>query len=144
MDWKKEAKDELRNYERLKMSLQNIKDRIQSIEEQKFSLKSSSDDTPVQGGGSKHEDKILNLIVEEERLKHTYKANKLRVSLVEKGLDALNDIERTVITEFAKNRPGVAVELIADKTGYERAQIYRIYDSALYKFTIAEYGISEF
>lgn len=144
MDWKKEAKDELRNYERLKMSLQNIKDRIQGLEEQKFSIKSSSDDTPVQGGGSKHEDKLLNLIVEQERLKHTYRANKLRVALVENGLSALSDVEKTVVTEFANYRPGVAVELIADKTGYERAQIYRIYDSALYKFTVAEYGISEF
>lgn len=144
MDWKKEAKDELRNYERLKMSLQNIKDRIQSIEEQKFSLKSSSDDTPVQGGGAKNEDKLLSLIVEQERLKHTYKANKLRLSLIEKGLSALNDIERTVITEFAKNRPGVAVDIISEKTSYERTQIYRIYDSALYKFTVAEYGITEF
>lgn len=144
MDWKKEAKDELRNYERLKMSLPNIKDRIQSIEEQKFSLKSSSDDTPVQGGGAKNEDRLLSLIVEQERLKYTYRADKVRLSLIEKGLATLNDIERTVITEFSRNKPGVAVELIADKTGYERAQIYRIYDAALYKFTIAEYGISEF
>ncbi len=144
MDWKKEAKDELRNYDRLKMSLPNIEDRIQSLEEQKFSLKSSSDDTPIQGGGCKYEDRLLNLVVEQERLKHTYKANKLRVSLIENGLSALNDIERTVITEFSRNKPGVAVEIVSEKTNYERAQIYRIYDTALYKFTIAEYGISEF
>ena len=144
MNWKQDAKDELRNYERLKMSLMNIKDRIQSLEEQKFSIKSSSDDTPVQGGGSKYEDKLLNLIVEQERLKHTYRANKFRVSLIEKGLASLNDVERTVVTEFSKNRPGIAIEIIADKTGYERAQIYRIYDAALYNYTIAEYGIPEF
>ena len=144
MNWKQEAKEELRNYERLKMSLQNIMGRIQSIEEQKFSLKSSSDDTPVQGGGCKYEDRLLNLVVEQERLKHTYKANKLRVSLIEKGLAALNDIERTVITEFSTSKACTAVDIISEKTGYERAQIYRIYDSALYKFTIAEYGIPEF
>ena len=144
MDWKKEAKSELSKYESLKMSLSNIKDRIQSLEEQKYSLKSSSDDTPVQGGGCKHEDRLLNILVEQERLKHTYKANKLRVELIERGLSALTDVERSVVTEFANNRPSIAVNILSDKIGYERTHIYRIYDSALYKFTIAEYGISEF
>ena len=113
------------------------------MEDRLRSLKCASDNTPVQGGGA-YDDRMINIIVEKERLKYTYNANRLRVRIVENGLAALNDVERTVVTEFAKNKPGTAVDRIAERTNYERAQIYRIYDAALYKFTVAEYGITEF
>lgn len=144
MNWKEEAKRELRNYEPLKTSLPNIKLRIEAIQARKTSLKTMSDDTPVMGGGSTYEDRLLNCIVEEERLKATYRADKIRVELIERGLAMLNETERAIVEEFARNRPGRAVEILADRIGYERAQIYRLYDQALYRFTLAEYGIPEF
>lgn len=144
MNWKEEAKRELRQYEPLKASLPNIRLRLESIEARKTSLKSMSDDTPVQGGGSHYEDRLLDCIVEEERLKATYRADKIRLNLIERGLAVLNETEQTIVEEFARNRPGRAVEILADRIGYERAQIYRLYDAALYRFTLAEYGIPEF
>ncbi len=145
MDWKAEAKKELQNYERLKMSLPNIRERIRGLEDKMTALKSSSSgDTPVQGGGSKFEDMLLNCIVEKERLILTYKANKTRVKLIERGLDSLTETEKIILTEFSRNKSGAAVDIISEKTNYERTHIYRLYDKALYKFTVAEYGITEF
>ena len=145
MNWKIEAKNELRIYGNLKSSIDNISERLNWIEAQMTSIKSASAGTaPVQGGGNKYEYKILDLIVQKQRLKLTRDANKIRLGLVEQGLAALSDAEREIVITFAENRSGAAVELLRDRTGYEQAQIYRIYNEALYKYTIAEYGIPEF
>ena len=144
MNWKEEAKKELLQRDKLLAAIGNIKERLVSIQERKTAIRSLSDSTPVQGGGNRYEDRLLDLIVEEERLKHTLKATRIRLNLIERGLAVLTDTERTVALEFASNRPGIAIELLRDKTGYEQAQLYRIWDAALYSFTIAEYGISEF
>lgn len=144
MNWKDEAKREIRNYKALKQSIPNIKERILSIQAQKTSLQSSSDSTPVQNGGNKYEDRLLDLIVLEKRLRLTLKADQIRIDLIERGLSALTETERDMLLEFADNRPSEAVEILRDRTGYERAQIYRLYDHALYRFTLAEYGIPEF
>ena len=144
MNWKDEAKREIRNYKALKQSIPNIKERILSIQAQKTSLQSSSDSTPVQNGGNKYEDRLLDLIVLEKRLRLTLKADQIRIDLIERGLSVLSETERDMLLEFADNRPSEAVEILRDRTGYERAQIYRIYDHALYRFTLAEYGIPEF
>ncbi len=144
MNWKEEAKRELRNYTALKASCENIPLRLQAIKESKTALRSTGNATPVQGGGNHYEDRLLDLIVEEERLKHTLKANRIRVALIERGLAVLTDTERTVAETFAANRSGAAVDILADKCCLERAQIYRIWDAALYRYTLAEYGITEF
>ena len=144
MNWKKEAKNELRNYTLLQQSIPNIKERLAEVRARKTSVKSAGDSAPVQGGGNKFEDRMLDLIVEEERLRYTLQANKIRVKLIERGLSVLTETERVVLLEFSGNRPSEAVELLRKTTGYERTQIYRIYDHALEKYTIAEYGITEY
>lgn len=144
MNWKEEAKRELRNYTVLKESIPNLKERIAGVRAQKTAVKSSGDSTPVQGGGNKFEDRMLDLIVEEERLRYTLQAARIRLGLIERGLGVLTETERTVIMEFAENKPGKAVEILIEKIGYERTQIYHIWDVALYRFTLAEYGIPEY
>lgn len=144
MDWKREAKAELRNYRALQSACENIPLRLQAIRASKTSIKSSGGATPVQGGGNHYEDRLLDLIVEEERLRHTLKANRIRLALIERGLAVLSDTERTVALTFAEHRSGAAVDLLADQIDREAAQIYRIWNTALYKFTLAEYGITEY
>lgn len=145
MNWKQEAKNELRMYGNLRASIDNTAERLAWIESEMTSVKSASaGTTPVQGGGNKYEDRILDLIVQKQRLQLTRSANEIRLGLIDKGLAALTDTERQIVITFAENRSGVAVEILRDRTGYEQAQIYRIYNEALYRYTIAEYGIPEF
>jgi len=145
VNWKQEAKNELRMYGNLRASIDNTAERLAWIESEMTSVKSASaGTTPVQGGGNKYEDRILDLIVQKQRLQLTRSANEIRLGLIDKGLAALTDTERQIVITFAENRSGVAVEILRDRTGYEQAQIYRIYNEALYRYTIAEYGIPEF
>ena len=144
MNWKNEAKNELRNYSLLKQAIKNNKDRIAALRAQKTAIKSSGDSTPVQGSGNMYEDRMLNLIVEEERLRYTLQANKIRLGLIERGLAALTETERTVLLTFTENQSSVAEEILRETIGYEHTQIYKLYNRALYRFTIAEYGSPEF
>lgn len=145
MNWKEEAKRELRMYDALRASVENVAERIEWLESQKTSIKSASSGVaPVQGGGNRYEDRLLDLIVQEERLRLTLDADRVRLGLIERGLAVLSERERMVALTFGANRSAAAVDILCGKLYLEQAQIYRIWNEALYKFTIAEYGIPEF
>ena len=145
MNWKEEAKRELRMYDALRASVENVAERIEWIESQKTSIKSASSGVaPVQGGGNRYEDRLLDLIVQEERLRLTLDADRVRLSLIERGLAVLSERERLVALTFASCRSSDAVDQLSGQLYLERAQIYRLWDAALYRYTIAEYGIQEY
>lgn len=144
MDWKREAKNELRELPMMRAALQSIPDRLEMIEAQKTSLGSSSSDrTPVQGGGGSHEDRLLSLIVEGERLKVNMDVNRIRVQMIERGLSALTAQDRMIIDTFASHRPSEAVDILSDRLYLERTRIYQLWEQALRRYTISEFGLTE-
>lgn len=146
MDWKKCAMEDLRNYSRRRDSLDNIKSRIAALKEQYASVKCAlgSDTGAVQGGGNRIEDRMLSNIVERERLTHTYRAAKQLVDLTERGLSGLDERERLVLERFYVEPERNAVPRLSDELYVEKSQVYRIKDDALYKFTICQYGLSDY
>lgn len=144
MDYKKIAKAELRDVPAMRTAMDNIKDRIRSLEMQKTSLRSTSDSTPVQGGGNRQEDRLLNLIVESERLRLSLTAHELRMEVIERGLAALSDQDRLLLETFARNRSGEAVNILSDTLFLERTRVYQLWDEALRRYTIAEFGLVDF
>lgn len=145
MNWKKAAEDDLRRYTAQKQSLQNIPERIQALQYSCTALKGSTCcSDPVQGGMSQMEDRLLDNIVSRERLKHTYKATQRLVQLVERGLVGLEEHERNVLDVFYMHRCKGHVEKLMEEFNYEKSQVYRIKDTALYKFTIAMYGLVDY
>ena len=145
MNWKKEAENDLRSYMRRKDSLQNIQDKIASLDDRMQSIRGGmSDATPVQGGACWAQENLINCIAEKERLVHTRAAVARLVKLVERGLAGLTDQERRVLELFYIQRQDGYIERLMDELHVERAHVYRIKDAALYKFTVALYGITEF
>jgi hypothetical protein len=145
MNWKDVAIDDLERFERQKQALANISARLDVLEDCYTSLKSvATDKTPVQGGSTPIEDKLLSNLVERERLKHTYKATKKLVELTEKGLGRLNEDEKRTLELFFIHRHKYHVERLMEELGYEKTRIYSLKDSALYKFTISMYGLPEY
>ena len=135
MNWKKEAENDLRSYMRRKDSLQNIRDKIASLDDRMQSIR---------GGESRAQENLINCIAEKERLGHTRAAVARLVKLVERGLAGLSDQERRVLELFYIQRQAGHVERLMDELHVEQTQIYRIKDAALYKFTVTLYGIVEF
>lgn len=145
MNWKLMAEEDLKKYTAQKQSIESIPQKIIALKDRAASIKCGiSDMDPVQGGVSQTEDKLLDNMMERERLKYTYKASKRMVELIEKGLSGLDDEEKLVLDRFYINRSQGHVERLMEELNFEQRQVYNIKDKALYKFTIAMYGMVEY
>ena len=143
MNWRKKAANDLRTYPERKAAIENIRERIEILEEQFTSLKGISTDTPVMGGMSRQEEKMLDNISEREKLSSSLKIAENLVKLTEKGLDVLEKRERQVLEGFYFERSENNVERLCRELNVEKSTLYRIKDSALVKFTRASYGVVE-
>ncbi|MBO5019837.1 MAG: hypothetical protein J6D52_04150 [Clostridia bacterium] len=143
MNWKKEAANDLKSYPQRKKSVENIRERIEVLNEQFTSLHGISTDTPVMGGMSRQEEKMLDNISERERLSFSLKVVEELVALTEKGLEVLDARERQVLEGFFFERAENNVERMCEKFHLEKTRLYEIKDIALRKFTIAMYGTVE-
>lgn len=144
MNWKREAIDKLKNYEAHREALENIPKEIKRLESAYAGIRSATTDgTPVSGGGNTREDSTLSNIVHRDELKRRLREARLWVAQVDKALAALEDDERQVLDKFFIHRIKGAVEDLCERLGVERATVYRRRDSALRRFTIALYGVTE-
>lgn len=145
MNWEQMAIDDLKKHKAREGSLENMITRIKALKEQMTALKGRATDMAVvRGGVSRMEDKLLDNIVERERLKATYKATKHLVDIVERGLSGLDEKEKFILLTFYMDRPKKHVERCMEQLHLEQAQVYRMKDRALYKFTISMYGIVDY
>ena len=143
LNWKKEAINDLCLYLQRKEALDNIRYRIALLESQFISLKSISMDTPVMGGTSMQEEKLLSNISERERLQANLKIVEELVKLTEKGLNVLESRERKILEGFYFERLDNRVERLCERFHLEKTRLYEIKDGALRKFTVAMYGTVE-
>lgn len=143
MNWKAEATRDLKSYPQRKQAVDNLKERIEILEEQFVSLKGVSVGEPVRGGLSKQEQKWLDNISERERLGFSLKIAEELIRLTEKGLEVLTGRERKVLEGFYINPQENHVDLLCEELHFEKSSLYRLKDDALRKFTIAMYGTVE-
>lgn len=144
MDWKREAIDKLRQYEAKRSALVDIPKDIAYLESAITRIRSStSDGTPVKGGGSGREDMLLNNIVKREELKVAFKAAQEWVGRVENGLAVLNAEERLVLEKFFLFPAPGAADRLAGDLHLDVKTVYRRKDAAIKKFTMALYGCTE-
>ena len=145
MKWSDCAIQDLRKYKYLKASMESIPERLEALRCMFTSIKgAATDKDPVKGGSSRYEDNLIDIIVEKERLKYLYRANKTLLDLIERGLASLDKTERLVLDRFYIDRPKGHVEKLMEELYYEKSRVYEIKDQALYKFTIAMYGLIEY
>ena len=144
MNWKREAIDKLKNYEARREALENIPKEIKRLESAYASIRSATTDgTPVSGGSNTREDSMLSNIVHRDELKRRLKEARLWVAQVDKALAVLDDEERLVLDRFYIHRAKGNVGELCERLNVEQATVYRKRDSALRRFTIALYGVTE-
>lgn len=141
MNWQKEAVNDLKSYIARKQSVESLKERILDLERRSVKLGGTSNSTPVQGGGNRNEEALVNNIAERERLTMALTAAQKLVNIIEKGLAVLTSEERLVLEKFYIDRPTMYLDRLCDELHCEQATVYRIKDRALYKFTVAMYGV---
>lgn len=145
LDWKKCAIEDLRKYEGMKRSLELIPKKIRALEEQASSMKGvRMGREPVQGGTSYYEDRLIDNIVERDRLTLNYKAAKILVERIDKAVELLSSQERRVLELFYIRKQEGYIQRLCEELGYEERSIYRMKEDALRKITYAMYGILDY
>ena len=141
-NWIWNAKQDLIEYQSVKDSLDNIPEQIAELEAQITSLKGTNyDKTPVQGGMSGGESRILDYIDRKERLKINLEIATAKVNRIDRGLEGFTEREYRVL-ELAFLR-GQSEESICSAMGYEGRNIRYIKSAALKKFTLSMFGIAD-
>lgn len=141
-NWQYNAIQDLREYEAVRRSLESIPEEIRTIEADMQIVRGTSyDKSPVQGGGSGMEERLINYIERKERLAENYRVAAAKVKRIERGLNALSDKERLVLQRFFISRTSGHVGRLCEELGYEQAQVYRMKDAALKRFTLAMFGV---
>lgn len=143
--WKYRAIDKLKDYSAQKAALQNLPEEIVRLESEACSIKSATaDGTPVKGGGSGREDRLLSNIVMREELKAMLRRAKLAVGMVDRGLSVLSKDERHILdVMYIIREKGYVDRLMIEYGLQEESSLYKKANKALQRFTIAMYGATE-
>lgn len=143
MNWKYESMEELREYEAKRAAATNLPDEIAKLRASATMLGGSNSSTPVKGGGSKWEDRQINLIVKYDKLETSLAYARGWVSKVERGLAILSAEERLILDRFYINPAKGNVDRLCDELHLEKTAVYNRKDAALRKYTLARYGCVE-
>ena len=144
MNWKQESREELREYEAKRTALINIPEEITLLKSEMVKLGGGSNSSaPVKGGGSRWEDKQINLIVKIDKLMASHRYVRDWVKKVELGLAVLSKEERMILDRAYINPEKGYVDRLCGDLHLEKSAVYdRIY-AALRKYTLARYGCVE-
>lgn len=143
--WKYRAIDRLKDYSAQKVSLVNIPEEIARLKSEACSIKSATaDGTPVKGGGSGREDRLLSNIVRRGELEMMLDRAQKSVSIVERGLSVLTADERRILdVMYIIREKGYIERLMQEFNLLEESSLYKRANKALLHFTIAMYGATE-
>lgn len=144
INYERVALNDLRTHPQREAALENLQARIAALKAQAEGLRAvSTDKVPVQGGASRSEERLIDNIVERQRLELNLRAVRPLVAIVRRGLDSLTDEERMVLERFAQDgrRGDRTADILAEELHMSRAAVYRREAEALRKFTVACYGI---
>lgn len=143
MNWKYESMEELREYEAKRAAVESIPQEIRQLRDQMVKLGGSSSSVPVQGGGSRWEDRQINLIVKLDKLDASLGLARDWVAKVERGLAVLTAEERLILDRFYINVAKGNVDRLCGELHLEKTAVYNRKDAALRKYTLARYGCVE-
>ena len=143
--WKYKAIDKLKDYMAQKVALQNLPEEIARLESEAYSIKSATGDgTPVKGGGSGRENRLLSNIVKREEHKAMLRRARLAVSMVDRGLSVLSQEERRLLEGmYITSEKGRVARFMEELGLAEESSLYKKVNKALLHFTVAMYGATE-
>lgn len=140
-NWQRNAIDDLRTINYWTEFLRHSEERLAALDADIASIHSAlKDATPVQGGTSTAEDRLISNIDERGRLEANINSVSVRLKAIRGALDALTADEQLILDRFFINRVDRYIDRLCDELNIEQAQVYRRKDEALRHFTKALYG----
>ena len=131
----------LRDLENERAALQNIPERIRTLELAFAGLRAANTDGDVVSGGENHrEDLLLANIAERDELKKNLEITRREVEQVDGALAKLSQEERLVLERFYIHREPGHVERLCEELIMEKSQVYNIKNRALVKLARMLHG----
>jgi len=144
MNWKAEAMEKLRRYDAMRHALRNIPEEMARLELDAKRIRSARADTPpVQGGGNRREEQLLDNLVHRQELRWLLQQARSWVNMTERALSTLSPEEKLILHRMFILPERGSLERLCQELGVEQASIYRRRDRALHRFTLALYGSEE-
>ena len=144
-NWKYDVKDDLARYGGQLVAVTTLPDELRRLELEYESIKiANTDTTPVQGGGTVYEDRLLTNIARREKTAMALSMTQIDIERIEAALDCLDETERHIVDTMYIHRHRGAVGRLREELGLEdERSVYKRADRALRKLTIALYGREE-
>ena len=144
IDYKKICKRELSRYYEKLLAIDSLQDEIDTLTARMEGIRSPKmDATPVQGGSSTAEERIINAICNRDNLTANHELVKWQVRQMERGLSVLTEQQRRILDVAVMRREYNAVDRLCEELHISRAELYRREDEALRRYTICRYGVTE-
>lgn len=145
IDWKTIAIEALKAYPARKAAIASMPEEIRMLDERMTAPRggASADSIPVREGGNRYEDRLLTDIAKKAEMEKALGRAKIETARVEEALGKLTDEQRLLLDRFYMNRTKDYIDRLCDELGYERSQVYKKKDDALYEFTLRMYGVIE-
>jgi hypothetical protein len=143
MDWRREAIDELREYEAKKAAAESLPEDIAFLQADAVRLGGGSGTAPVKGGGTAWEDKQINRIIRLEKLETSLGIVRAWLRRVDRGLDKLSSEERLILDRFYINPAKGNVDRLCEELCLEKSAVYHRKDQALRHYTLVRFGVVE-
>jgi len=144
MNWKAEAMEKLRRYGAMRLAVINLPEEIKRLELDARSIRSArTDATPVNGGGSRREEALLNNLIQRQELDNSLKQATLWLKTTDRAMGVLTPEEKQILHRLLIYPEKRALERLSLELGIEQSSIYRKRDDALRHFTLAYYGVTE-
>ena len=143
MNWKNEAIDRLTRYSAMAQAVENIPKEISRLEQSIQELRGHNmEKIPTSKNPAPGDDALIGNIIKRQELCDSYENAKIWVETTRQALSVLSPDEKNIISSmYITPERGVVSKLCMD-LGVEQSSIYRKRDQALYRFTMALYGVA--
>lgn len=135
----------LKDYENRLAAVDSLTEQIKALEDKYTAIRSATlDSTPVQGGtDNKREEMLIHNISTRQELSNNLDFIKREIEITERGLAALTEDEKRILTRFYINRSKGYIDRLCDEMFISKTELYRQKDEALKRFTMVCYGVVE-
>lgn len=131
----------LRDLEQEREALQNIPERIRTLEIAFAGLRAANTDGDVVSGGENHREEVLLAnIAERDALRLNLEVTSREVRQVEKALSRLSPDEALALERFYIHREPGHVERLCEELSMEKSQVYNIKNRAMVKLARMLHG----
>lgn len=144
MNWREEALEKLRSYERMRVAERNLKLEIRRLKLEERRISSSrADVVAVRQSGSQAEERLLDNMQRRQALEEALEQTRCWIRVTDAALGTLDKKERLILWRLYIQSDPSTIALLCEQLGVEKSSVYRNRDKALQKFIQALYGAAE-